>query len=552
MDAVPVGATVQRLAFVAVVVVALVAVSRLDGSRGEWRSRLRRRFVFGVPWGTLVVTAGVLAVYLFLQDGWTYWENPTVLPYRAWSYGYPLGFLTAAFAHTGPGHLVSNLVGTLTLAPLAEYAFGHVTDRSDDSRAGAVWTNPNRRAFVVFPAAVLVLGVVTALFSLGPIIGFSGVVFAFAGFALVYYPLATVLALVFGRVLRVGYAAMLSPTTTAKARQVFVSPWWADVAIQGHALGLLVGVLLGLYLARRRDDAGPPALRLWTGVLLFGVSESMWAVYWFRGDTTFVLYRALGLSLVVLLATLVVFGAKGSDGSLLGNSGGESIRTMPRWQVGMALLLAATAALSGPAIPYNLVGPENGELPGQTLTVRDYEVTYAENVENGLTASFDIDLLGETTSVTTSGVVVQSQRRSIWTRAVSKGSLAFAGTRRVHLGGPGWRESVVVRRRGWTLDGGNKTYRVTLSHDGETVTAYRAPEAQAQAVIAGRTVHVVPTTEGFVLSTNYRSNRASAPIPARNATVTLQGVSFTRKRGHLFAAYNQTRVAVAKRETYKQ
>jgi membrane associated rhomboid family serine protease len=550
MEAVPVGETLQRLVFVAVTLTALAAVWWLDRSTRGRSPALRRRLLLGVPWGTLVTAVGVLAVYLFVQDGSSRWQAPVVLPFRAWSYGYPLGMLAAAFSHTGPGHLVGNLVGTLTLAPLAEYAVGHFPRRRGEHTFSSPWTNPYVRAFLLFPAAVVGVGLLSAAFALGPVIGFSGVVFAFAGFALVYYPLATVVAVAAGRVLRVGYSALLQPTTTASARQVFTSPWWADIAIQGHALGLLTGVLLGLYVSRRRGDARPAPLRLWLGVVLFAVAESMWAVYWFRGNGSFVLFRAIGMALVVLLATVVVLGVRGSDRPLFPAANRDGLRSVTRWQVGAIVLLLSTAALAGPAVPYNVVGPADEPLDGQTLAVRDYEVTYAENVENGLTSSFDIDLFGESTTVRTSGVIVQSRSRSIWTTAVSKRRLAFAGTQRVRLGGVGWRDSVVVQRRGWDLAGGNTTYRVTLTRDDETITAYRSSPARAEPVIAGRRVEIVPSTGGFVLLSTYGTAQESTAVPAINRSVTLQEVTFVHRETGLYAEYDQTRVRIARPETY--
>jgi len=149
--------------------------------------RLRRRFVLGVPWGTVVTVLGVLAVYLFVQGGYTHWYRPVVIPFRAWSYLAPLGMLTAGFAHAGPGHLLGNLFGTVALAPIVEYAFGHFPRERGASSFGSLQTNPYVRALLVFPATVAIVGVTLTLFTLGPVIGFSGVVFAFAGFALVRY-----------------------------------------------------------------------------------------------------------------------------------------------------------------------------------------------------------------------------------------------------------------------------------------------------------------------------------------------------------------------------
>ncbi|PSQ44187.1 hypothetical protein BRD17_04655 [Halobacteriales archaeon SW_7_68_16] len=89
-------------------------------------ARLRARLLLGLPVGTLLVVGFVLAVYLFVQDGLADTADPLVIPFRAWSYVYPLGVLTSAFAHDGPGHLTGNLLGTLVYGSLAEYAWGHV------------------------------------------------------------------------------------------------------------------------------------------------------------------------------------------------------------------------------------------------------------------------------------------------------------------------------------------------------------------------------------------------------------------------------------------
>src|SRR6056297_4028396 len=105
------------------------------GDAERWRDQLTGRFWYGVPWGTLVSIAFVLAVYLFVQGGIHDWHDPTVIPFRAWSYLYPTGLLTAGFAHSSSGHLLGNLLGTIALAPIAEYAWGHYPGGSDDPAA---------------------------------------------------------------------------------------------------------------------------------------------------------------------------------------------------------------------------------------------------------------------------------------------------------------------------------------------------------------------------------------------------------------------------------
>ncbi|MFB6124111.1 MAG: rhomboid family intramembrane serine protease [Haloferacaceae archaeon] len=548
MAPVPHWTLVQRLAVVVALVLAAVVVARLDRSTRSRVGRLRTRLLLGVPWGTLTAVTFVLSTYLFLQGGWSHWYAPVVVPFRAWSYFYPLGVLSAAFAHVGPGHLVSNLVGTLVFAPLAEYAWGHFPRERGASTFDSWRTNPYVRAFVVVPGVAVAVGLVTAAFSIGPIIGFSGVVFAFAGFALVYYPLGTVVALSAGGVVRTVHRALRSPTVVGKAEPVYSSPWWADIAIQGHALGLFVGVLLGLWVARRRGDDVPSALRLWVGVVLFAVGQSLWAVYWYRGGEAYVLYRAVGVVAVALLATLVTLAVTASDRPLV-DAPADALRALPRWQAAAVAVVLVTAAISGPAVPVNLTRPADGSVTA-TTTVRDYEVTYAENVTNEMVSAVDVSAFGETTNVTTSGVVVESNRRGIWTTAVTKGRLDFAGDARVRLGGVGWRETVRVHRDGWDVVGNGTVYRVSLSRAGRNVTAYTSPPKRADPVVGGRNVTIVARADRFLVTVTRANASASAPMPATDSSVTLLGVTLTHDGTKLVATYDETRVRVASEETY--
>jgi membrane associated rhomboid family serine protease len=548
----------QQLAVVVVVALSLLAVWYVDRPDGQWGRQLRRRLLAGVPWGTLVVSALVLGVYLFVQGGLENWFSPVVVPFRAWSYFYPLGLLTSGLAHAGPNHLLGNLVGTLVFAPIAEYAWGHFPTRRGSSSFSSWRTNPYVRAFLLFPAAVLAVTVLTSVFAIGPVIGFSGVVFAFAGFALVRYPVTTVVALVAGRVLGLVRAALQTPTLEAKAQPTFSTPWWAEIAIQGHAVGLFVGVLLGVWLFRRRGDDLPPAARTWAGVLLFAVSQSLWAVYWFRGGETFVLFRALGVVLVFALATLVALTVTASDRPLFERAvsdGGEGreleLLALPRWEWGVVVMLVVAAALAGPAVPVNLFTVSEDPLPGEPIQVRDYEVTYAEDLTDGMVAAVNVSAFGETTAVNTSGVIVRNRDRGIWTTAVTKGRLAFAGRTAVRVGGVGWRETVVVERTGWTVTGGGVAYRINATHDGETRTIYQSPPAQASPVIGGRNVSIVPESSTFLVQVNRSNETVRAPLPAVNESVTLDGVELRRTETGLVARFQETRVQVAKPETYR-
>jgi membrane associated rhomboid family serine protease len=499
----------------------------------------------GVPWGTLAVVGVVLGVYLFLQGGWESWYRPLVIPFRAWTYFYPLGVLAAGFAHTGTSHLIGNLLGTLAFGTLAEYAWGHFPTERGTATFSSLRTNPFARAGA-FLLGSLAVGVFTAAFSLGPVVGFSGVVFAYAGFALVRYPLGTLVVVLAGGFVDLVYRALQSPTLVVRAQPRFSTPWWADVAIQGHAVGLFVGVVLATLLVRRRGVRPNPA-HLFLAALLFAADRGLWAVYTFLGGSRFELFRAGGVALLLLLAGLVAAAPTASTRTLLGRIDLRS------HEAAVGLVLAVLVALSVVAVPYNLFAPTGGGDGLEDATgveVRDYTVYYAEGVTNRLVSVVDVP--GINTSVRTSGVIVVSEERGIWWTAYGRSEIAFAGERRVRLGGVGWRESVVVNRTGWTVVGGPATYTVSLRRAGEAPKpAWTADPSTAEPTIGGRNVTVYPIEEGFGLRvTRGNVTLGRAVVPAINATVEAGGLTFTNREGKLFAVANGTRVRVAARETY--
>ena len=533
-----------RVAVLLAALVGAVVIVGLARPGGRWGRALRRRFVMGVPWGTLAVVGVVLGVYLFLQGGWESWYRPLVIPFRAWSYLYPLGMLTAGFAHTGTNHLIGNLLGTLAFGTLAEYAWGHFPTERGTATFSSLRTNPFARAGA-FLLGSLAVGVFTAAFSLGPVVGFSGVVFAYAGFALVRYPLGTLVVVLAGGFVDLVYRALQSPTLVVRAQPRFSTPWWADVAIQGHAVGLFVGVVLATLLVRRRGVRPNPA-HLFLAALLFAADRGLWAVYTFLGGSRFELFRAGGVALLLLLAGLVAAAPTASTRTLLGRIDLRS------HEAAVGLVLAVLVALSVVAVPYNLFAPagDDGLEDATGVEVRDYTVYYAEGVTNRLVSVVDVP--GINTSVRTSGVIVVSEERGIWWTAYGRSEIAFAGERRVRLGGVGWRDSVVVNRTGWTVVGGPATYTVSLRRAGEAPKpAWTADPSTAEPTIQGRNVTVYPIEEGFGLRvTRGNVTLGRAVVPAVNATVEAGGLTFTNREGDLFAVANGTRVRVAARETY--
>jgi membrane associated rhomboid family serine protease len=523
-----------QLLVVGTLVGSLWLAFRLGGPDRRVGSLLRERFYRGVPWGSLLALGGVLAVYLFVQGGLRHWHDPLAIPFSAWSYFYPLGVLFAGFAHVGPGHLLGNLTTALVFAPLAEYVWGHFPEPGR-SRV----SNPRVRAFVVFPLAVFGAGVLMSLFSWGPVIGFSGVVFVLIGFVLVRYPILTVVALATRSAVRTVTTALGEPVAVVEVTASVSSPWWYGIAIQGHALGFLVGVLAGVVLLRRRG-VEPNPLRLWFGTLLTTLSVSLWAIWWIRGATTYVLYRGLGVALVVALSVLITAALAASERPLMGG--------VTRRQAASAALVVPVLAMCLVAVPLNLAVVDSQPREASMAT-GDYTVFYDEEVENRMFSVVDIEAFGETTEVTTSGVIVTSPERHIWGQEVSATELETYGDATIRVGGLTGSETIEVERTGWVV--GNETvYTVDFESDGERTHAYDSAPASADAVVDGRTITLVSESGTFLVEVEGDTGSERAPVPEAGEERTIDGLSIENDEGTLVASDGRTIVPIAHEERY--
>ncbi len=536
---------VSLLALVVAVGLAVFVVSRLDGTK--WMgATLRRRFVLGVPWGTVIVVLFVVAVYLFVQGAWGRLTDPVVVGFRAWSYGYLIGMVTAPFGHSGLGHITGNLLGTVVFAPIAEYAWSHYPTERGSRSFGSRRTNPYVR-IGIFVLAVLLVGLATSFLIPGPLIGFSGVVFAFAGFAIVTKPILAVFAVVGSRVVDLLYYTSLNPIVSVRARRQFVEPWWADVAVQGHALGLLVGILLSTLLVVHRREV-PRARYLGFALVVFAISESLYIVYWQFGADRFVMYRAAGLAFVFLLAAATVYGVAATDRNLF-----DRTRLNTR-QVAVGALLAVVLAIGLAAVPYNLVNIGPTESDG--IQIRDYTVSYEENVPNAYLDSVTLPVIGDqlTATVNASGVIVHSDRRDAWIEILSEGQLAVAGRGTVTVGGLGWRERVIANRSTWNAVDAGDTYKVYLRRPGgPPQLVFRDEPVRLAPRIAGLNLSIEPTREQYVVNATRNGTVVGRrSMPAINESATLAGLAIERDGNELFAASNGTRIRVARYQTGRE
>ncbi|MFW6320526.1 MAG: hypothetical protein ACOC0Z_01640, partial [Halohasta sp.] len=511
---------IQRLVLLAALLLAIGTLVVLRRPAPGFRSLLRERFVGGLPWGTLVVSGLLLVVYFGVQSGYADPNDPVVLPFRAWSYLDPLGMLLAGFSHASQSHLTSNLLGTLVFGTLAEWWWGHYppgrSGRSTDGRRNGglggrreprwqrLWTDPVARAVVIFPASAICVGLVGTAVALGPVIGFSVVTFAFAGFTLVRFPMVTIVASVGQGVISTLYAAARAPQEVASAGAEYSTPWFASIAVQGHAIGLLLGILVGIALLWHREESPPTATDIWVGITLLAVSKSLWAVYWFRGNDTYVLYRAVGLALVFVLVAIVASAVAARHEPLFPERAVvepeaivDSLASITGREVGLLVLVATAALVASPAIPVNLTTADDGPLAGEPIEVEGYEVTYAEDTPDGQLSAIPLEGFGESTQLNTSGVIVRNTDRHIWSTDVPAGELATEGEATVRLGGVGWDETVTANRTGWQAVGGASAYQVDLAHDDRRRTVFASGEARVEPVVAGYRLSINATQEDF-------------------------------------------------------
>ncbi len=596
------------VATVGALLVSVAVVRRLHRPERGWGETVRSRLVLGVPWGSLIVIGLVLSVYLFVQDGITEFTNPVTIPYRAYSYFYPVGMLTAGFSHAGPNHLLGNLSGALVVAPIVEYAWGHYPDERGEGRLWTWYTTPWIRALVVFPLAVVVVTIVTSLFALGPVIGFSGVVFAFAAFALVHYPIATIVGMLgVQSVLLTLYRALRNPVGVYVAEPSPASaPSWAGIAIQGHALGFFIGLVLGIAVLRRRDYR-PDPLRIWLAILLVGFAKGLWQIYWFGGENTYILFQGPGVLIVTALALVVTLAITGTETPLVPRridrlfarggrsgpsspvdrplelsrnagdgstaaaarieriseiSGGERARETTRLsnlgqrRTAYVAVLAVLAVVAGMAIPVNLFVLDDATASSDAaVEVDDYTIQYAEGVENELTSPVRVGPLAEAVSIESSGVIVASERRQLWSEVVPAQQLAFSGEESIVVGGPGWRETVHVERTGWEPVSNETVYQVAIWADGEDRRiAYESNESRADVRIDDRNVTVALEDGEFVLEVEGVGadidTVATTPMPGEGESTIAGGLAFEHENGTIYASSNGTRIAVASEETY--
>jgi len=415
-------------------------------------------------------------------------------------------------------------------------------DTRVDETGDSVLARPLVRAFVLFPAGIILVSLLTSVFAQGYSLGYSGTVFFFIGATVVLAPLATVVGVVALSGASVVVGAVRTPVLRVTADPGAPGPpSWVGINVQAHLLGFLLGVLAALALLRHRDR-WPEVGRLALGVVLVVLSQNLWA-YATSSGGTFARWQAIGVVFVLCLSAVVVATVAVSDVQVAGPVTARSVA------VGGLVLVAVLVALV--SVPPNSFGMADDPVPGEGIEVRDYTVTYAENAPHGRLSS------------NASGVIVVSEQRDIWARDTRVAELGHHGEVTTTVGGVGWRETVTVERSGWEVAGNDTVYAVALEHDDRRVQAFRSDPARADARIAGLGVRVAPGSDGFAIEVTREGEQVgetTVPPVSEHRTVDLAGspgvdrltVRTVDRDGdtRLVVEHEETRVLVAEQETY--
>jgi len=485
----------------------------------------RQRLIYGLPLGTFVIVGVNVVFFLFAQRAYAGGEILTI-PYISWSYGYPLGFLTGPIGHANVSHITGNLLTTLVFAPIAEYVIGH-----KDSR------RPLLRALVGIPLAFYTVGVFISVFSLGPSIGFSGVLFFFVGFVVVFYPVVSVGLIVVSTVFRSVVGALFSPVTVqSSVETVTTTPSWANIAVDAHMLGFLLGVGIAVLLARRRRQMSVDGYRVGAAVLFVGTAQGLHLV-WLASGSSYVLYRALGVSIVTALAVLIAFGT----------SVEHEAQPFLKLEELPARRAASVGALVLPIVLICVVGFIAGlgtvstvdEV--ETVDVGDYSVWYGENVENERVISIPF-IEFTPANFTASGVIVTSEERGAWRRMSSTQELRSDPHRSFLVGGLTWDEKVRVQRVGMSSPTGEDSYSVFLSAENESRAVFDSSSAETGVSIDGWSIGL-SVKDGERAVTMEREGERRRIYIGRQPTV-VEGVTFEVNESRVVASRNATSAVV--------
>jgi len=429
-----------------------------------WR-RSNERLLLGLPIASGVIVGVNILFFAFGQRAVMGDELLTV-PYFSWSYSHPIGYFTSPIGHGNLPHITGNLIATVVFAPVAEYIIGHKNGK-----------NPVLRAFIGIPLAWYIIGVFISVFSWGPAIGFSGVVFFFVAFVVVFYPFLTVGLILVRSVLSVLVSSLTDPVVVQTASESISRPSWAGISVDGHALGALLGIFLAVVVVRRRGKS-IDGFKVGAVLIVFGIVQGLYAV-WTVNSSTHILLRGVGVAVIGFFGTVISYGISVessappllTDDISLRRSGAVAALIVPLF------FLCGVGFITG-------FGAVSTTEDVDAVEVGTYEVWYGEDIENERV--FSIPFIELTpVNFTASGAFVTSENRGIWQNVVSQRQLRSGGSQEFAVGGLNWDETVELERIGSMTVAGESSYSVLITAENQTHKVFDSGPADTGITVDG-------------------------------------------------------------------
>jgi hypothetical protein len=308
-------------------------------------------------------------------------------------------------------------------------------------------------------------------------------------------------------------------------------------------LGFLLGVGLAVLLARRRGT-DVDGYRVGAAILLLGVAQGLHLI-WLSQDSSYVLYRGIGVTVVALLSVMVGFGAtvESSSPPLLG------LDELPLRRA------ASVGFLAVPIVIFCVVGFVTGlgavstadEV--ETVEVGDYSVLYGEDLQNQRVVSIPfIDITPA--NFTSSGAFVKSEERGAWRRVASARSLRSNPNRTFLVGGLTWQEEVRLERVGMSSPTGESAYTVFVTAENDSRAVFDSSSADTGVEFDGWRVRLNVTDGVRTVSMVRDDERRKVYIGSRPTEV--EGVTFEVDERRVVASKEGTRAVVGRVDGARQ
>lgn len=498
-----------------------------------------KRLTYGVPWGTLIFAVVLISVFFIVQRGYRP-GGPTVVGFRAWSITYIQGWVFSSITHLNTTHLIGNVMWLLVFGSLAEYVWGHYPFDKTNAR-GNVNSTSNRvldtplTRVSLFLAAFFAYGFVSSILLPGATIGASGIVFVCIGIVVAVRPLLGVSGVVVAEVLQVILNVVMSPVAVESVTRVQRSTSVTTVD-QGHIVGFLAGVLIGVGLIHRRNREKPSVLHVWCAGITVSVFQSLHTISWASGEGTVIVLQGIGLATVGVLMVGIALGVAADDHSVI------SAIDLSLRETTLGFIIAVLLAFSIVGLSFSFVNVTDSQQKG--VEVDDYTVWYADGAPNQYQPLTQSIVGGN--SGNTSGVHVTSPDRTAWHVAVSPGELAKEGSVTVPVGGAFSRVEITVVRESWTVIDGGTVYSVSAERgNGSDTVLFNSGTVESNQSIAGNVFELSVIDGKFVITATSDETTISKRVPRVGGEITLDGVTVRNEDGSLYVKSDGTRILLA-------